>query len=588
MKKFISILCVILVAATACSRKEQQQHERFDIKTEAELQDCLEMSKGNPFDRELNYAIWRYYTAMDMADELFVHAKPIYRLALRNGDNELFAHAGAYIGQMYFYLDNKDSMLYYLNSIKDISEQEQLTFPLIAYYNNMAMYEATYNVDYAQALEYMHSSISIMERSGDKRNYVNTLCNLSSIYYERQDTTGLKYAMTAYNESEKENFYTKFISALLVSRFYILRNVPEAGLPFIEEAVNTVESHTEMEHSYRILVYSVYAEILKETGDIQKSEKYYKKAIALVNCNTTSSYSIMAYSGYGQLLIQMGRYNEALETFMKANESSAKSGFHTDAMAGIYYHLSEIYRLKNDSDNAFMYYKKYISQRDSLYTLESERQFNLLAMRYDNIRHEKEIQQNQLKMAQSQKRNYVITSILALALVTISGMYYYNHKKNILYRKLVEKDQEALKKACPPKAVEIELTQEESKAGPIPEGKANELYMKIEQMMKENHLYRQNDLTLVSISELLQTNRWYISRVINEYSGKSFNNYINEFRINEAISILSDPENDTPLKTLSDNIGFNSISVFYKYFQQKTGVPPSKYRAEVKRIAGKQ
>ena len=39
----------------------------------------------------------------------------------------------------------------------------------------------------------------------------------------------------------------------------------------------------------------------------------------------------------------------------------------------------------------------------------------------------------------------------------------------------------------------------------------------------------------------------------------------------EAVRLLSDPDNQTPLKAISAELGFNSMTTFYSQFQAATG-----------------
>ena len=48
-----------------------------------------------------------------------------------------------------------------------------------------------------------------------------------------------------------------------------------------------------------------------------------------------------------------------------------------------------------------------------------------------------------------------------------------------------------------------------------------------------------------------------------------------------GIRLLSDPETDLPLKAVAAEVGFNSMSTFYKIFQNTVGVPPKQYRNKV-------
>lgn len=61
----------------------------------------------------------------------------------------------------------------------------------------------------------------------------------------------------------------------------------------------------------------------------------------------------------------------------------------------------------------------------------------------------------------------------------------------------------------------------------------------------------------------------------------SFPYYVNSFRINEAVRILSDPENDTPIKAIAWSLGYNNLTTFYRLFEAAKGMPPSKYRETI-------
>lgn len=60
--------------------------------------------------------------------------------------------------------------------------------------------------------------------------------------------------------------------------------------------------------------------------------------------------------------------------------------------------------------------------------------------------------------------------------------------------------------------------------------------------MREEKIYKDNSITKDKIADLLGTNRTYLSRIINEQSKQSFTHYVNSFRIEEAIRLLSNPQ----------------------------------------------
>lgn len=99
--------------------------------------------------------------------------------------------------------------------------------------------------------------------------------------------------------------------------------------------------------------------------------------------------------------------------------------------------------------------------------------------------------------------------------------------------------------------------------------------------MRTEAIYKDNLLTREKVAERLETNRTYLLQVINEQTGQTFTQYVNRYRINEAIRLLSNPEEGIPLKAIASTVGFNSMTTFYKLFQTTVGMPPKQYRDKV-------
>lgn len=56
---------------------------------------------------------------------------------------------------------------------------------------------------------------------------------------------------------------------------------------------------------------------------------------------------------------------------------------------------------------------------------------------------------------------------------------------------------------------------------------------------------------------------------------------MNTYRIRYAVGLLSDTEDDRPIKVIASDAGYNNLQSFYQNFRKETGVPPSRYRAEI-------
>lgn len=97
--------------------------------------------------------------------------------------------------------------------------------------------------------------------------------------------------------------------------------------------------------------------------------------------------------------------------------------------------------------------------------------------------------------------------------------------------------------------------------------------------MNEEKPFLDGDLSLISLANALNINPKTLSFVVNEHLQKNFNDYINDWRIDEVKKRLND-KTYAHFKVLSIafDCGFNSKSTFNLAFKKATGLSPSAYR----------
>lgn len=89
--------------------------------------------------------------------------------------------------------------------------------------------------------------------------------------------------------------------------------------------------------------------------------------------------------------------------------------------------------------------------------------------------------------------------------------------------------------------------------------------------------WRDPDLGLERLAQLLGTNTAYLSRALNEGLGLSFNDAINRLRVAEVCARLREGS-EQPLLELAFAAGFNSKTSFNRCFKAHIGVTPSRFR----------
>ncbi len=86
------------------------------------------------------------------------------------------------------------------------------------------------------------------------------------------------------------------------------------------------------------------------------------------------------------------------------------------------------------------------------------------------------------------------------------------------------------------------------------------------------------ELTLTELSEVVNYNPSYISRIFKKQTGISLFDYINAERINHAKHLLRDT--DLPINTIAGTIGFDTSQYFSIVFKKTVGISPREYRMQ--------
>ncbi len=106
----------------------------------------------------------------------------------------------------------------------------------------------------------------------------------------------------------------------------------------------------------------------------------------------------------------------------------------------------------------------------------------------------------------------------------------------------------------------------------------------LKRVVKENNYYQDPELSLSSLAEKLGMHTHELSRIINTVLKKSFNDFINEYRVQAAARKMQDPANDhITLLGIAFESGFNSQSTFSRIFKQVTGKSPQEYKNNLKK-----
>lgn len=106
---------------------------------------------------------------------------------------------------------------------------------------------------------------------------------------------------------------------------------------------------------------------------------------------------------------------------------------------------------------------------------------------------------------------------------------------------------------------------------------AESLYSKLIQLMTEEKLYLDSDITLEILAKKIETNRHNVSQIINQFYQKKYSEFINDYRIEEAKKIILESKNLNVNRLIFD-VGFSTKSNFYRAFKKRTNTTPSQFK----------
>ncbi len=209
-------------------------------------------------------------------------------------------------------------------------------------------------------------------------------------------------------------------------------------------------------------------------------------------------------------------------------------------------------------DSIFIANRKYEDKHNALVILRAEQELfeTEKALRKQQLFHQK-----------------IIIQLSVAALIVLAGtllfILYLYRKKRMAYHQLVLRTQEwanRMEIVLPPKANEAETDD-------------LALMETIGRLVEEEKIYCDPELNSELLAARMGVSRNAISKAINSTQQKNFAAFINDYRIREAIRLLSDPANDhLTTDAVATDSGFNSRETFYRAFKARTGITPTQFR----------
>ncbi|MBN8545980.1 MAG: AraC family transcriptional regulator [Ignavibacteria bacterium] len=464
-------------------------------------------------------------------------------LARSIDDNPLLAHV--YMFKAISFRDNSmaDSAMAYALAAKDIYENEGKTSDLMA--NLQLIADMHYYSGELEEAEKLYNQI--MEETPDIKGSFN--------YRIIQNNLGLvKMRQGKYREA----------------------------LQYFENSINQLKNIKAVYSDSAGLAY-IYRKMTETSilmGDFASAEKFFETGTAFAERFKQESDLTGYYISKALILNHRNNYDSSLVYLKKAEELERKYPdlkFKIDLYRAFYETYSAQGNFK-EANSYLLLYSKTNKTADSLYNraklmhLYAQHNYNSAIKQIEGFRREK----------------MLYLSLIAVMLASIFVVLFYFRRLRESNKRLVEKNLQ-LAFADVPELLLREHTileneptdfglEPDKRTKDVDESTIDKIVADLDMLITGEKVYLNPDLTVSDLAEKLNTNRTYLSKAIQKRFNKNYLDFINSYRIAEAIKILaSDSGRNLSIDGIAGMSGFNNRVTFSKVFKDATGMSPSAF-----------
>ena len=432
--------------------------------------------------------------------------------------------------------DETDSALYYAQRLLDIATAEGFRLMEALALSHIALVFFSLE-QFAQAKENFQAAIPILIEYNNLPQLWNTYLNFAAVLF-------------ALNRMEEGLIYAQKSNELAAT----------LGLPLVG----------------MVRYYGRRGLIYKEEGNLQSSLAMLYQASELQNKLPDLRIIATLQNQIGEVHIKMGNLTAAYY-YLSAARHTAQEHRLLRVEADAQKFLAIIYAMRSDMDSSLT---ATITERELRQQITNKH--TVRALQEMQIRYETEI--NQLLIAQkteeiryTQRQNLFLSIILVLVLVVLILTIIFHRRKVQNIHHIVKQHEAYLKYKQEAAQQQPDTSQPVEEESP-----SKKLALAIQHLFETEKIYCQQGLSINEVATKLETGHKYLSNAIREHFQKGFVDYVNTYRVEEAIELLKEQKQGGKyarysVEAIAEEAGFGNRATFYAVFKRIIGVTPREY-----------
>lgn len=522
-----------------------------------------------------------------------------------------------------FYGHTANVMHQYTDTIHQLAIKTQQPLNIIkAHQTRSTVYYIQKN--YKKSLEHELTALQLIDKSTNAYEYYKTLYSIGLTYfYLQQYKESANYFHTARVYFEDKPLYNDLrgymnsiryeaLSATFVANYQLSNELIKKG----SSKLSQIKEYTRpLEKAYLNYVHGINLYHLK---NYKESVTILKSTLAEIIKNEDYANEANVYYYIGQNLRAQGLRLEAMTYFDRIDQVFNEKHYSNLEVKNAYTHLITHYSELKDEKKQLYYTNQLL--RVSEFLQKEYRHLSSSLHKKMDIKHlqaEKQRLEKSLHTKDLVLYTFITAGIALFIIVTYLLLHNYRKKKEYLKRYTELNNQKQSIRT--PSHTDSEFREEEiysalerdnslqelpfskqngeslerevgrshentSKPNKLASDKTVNDLLKHLQVFEDSYEFLEKDISLTQLATRWNTNRSYLSTLINQYKGKSFTDYVNQLRVDYVLQKLDNEPvwRAYKISHISEKIGFSSSRSFSNAFLKVTGISPSFYLQKLK------